>query len=126
MKITRTCFCSNCESYRRPRASNLYVLYGGSGNIYYKEAKIYEGCVPGYTPHLIELVKAQDEGIIYDSTCLMHGCGVKIEVIAEVNPMLGQEVERMVHKLVDTQRYTCSKKQWNALVSKWKDTDYEI
>lgn len=126
MEITRTAYCPHCYSKRKPKVGNEFFLFGGSGNVYLKKARIYEGCEHGYTPHLFKLINATDKGVEYEKTCLMVGCGIKKEVINEIDYRIGQETHTITPIPIRTDKEICSIRDWNALVSRWKETDYEI
>ena len=126
MDITRTGFCPDCERVRRPKAGDRFALLGGSGNTHIRRARIYQGCKAGYTPHLFRLIKADIKGVTYESTCLMDGCGIKIKTDVTIDIQLGKEVKTITPVTVKTETLVCSIKDWNALVSRWIDTDYYI
>lgn len=116
MEITRTHYCESCARAYRPHAGDVFVVQGSTGEQHVKRARMFEGVVRGYTPHLLTLKKTLDGNVVYDSVCLMNNCGIKL---------LPTEDSYMI-SVQERYRHVVSIKDWNALVTRWKDTDYEI
>ena len=116
-QICRTAFCKSCYDNKRPKANQLFAVRGGtSGLLMIKKASIYQGVTHGYTPHHMELYKVKDNLVVYDQTCLIVGCGISLEETEDGYGVLFDETYRQVTTI----------KEWNIIVSDWRDTGYTI
>lgn len=127
-KMTRVHFCPSCRKHERPKESDYFALWGGTTEDFYilqPQYKLYAREY-GYTPHLVELVKSKKVNgkmcCEYTARCLVHGCGIFIEVANDGDP---DNPTVTVYEMGRAHRYIVPLKEWNALVT-FKDTGYEL
>lgn len=119
LMFTRTMFCERCAKSGNPRLNQLFIVHGQSGHD--KILKVQDRVgqnLKGYVPHLVSIYRRLDEkSLAITRVCCMNNCGVKLQEVKD---------GRYEFVVLNVSYEVISIKDWNALISNWKDTGYEL
>lgn len=125
MFFSRTAYCETCAKAKRPEEKDLYSVIGSTHQIMdVKEVgRVKRKNTPyGYTPHYFWTDKVKGETVVVNVCCGMIGCGTRATVVKEGK----SDVLKLTLLKDSTQKIVMPIKEWNAIVLRWKDTNYEI
>lgn len=109
--ITRCIYCEDCDAHNRYLFGVKFITYGGTSKKYYiMTSKTYGK--RGMSPHLIQVIRNEEGGVLCQTTCAVDGCGVSIK--SDTFATVRRHVQIIPFK------------EFEALENRWKDTGYEI
>lgn len=117
--ICRTFFCLDCYKNGRPKSGDTIVVYKKTTNVLvvgvlgYNVHKIDQG----FTPHLIEVVKRQNNLVVVEVMCGVHKCGVFLQ-------KKGKEFE-VLYYTDKKKTITLSEESYNTLLAR-SDYGYRL
>lgn len=121
LMVTRSAFCPKCWQKDRPQKKDKFIVFG-TDHQEFKSKVAHQDGLKGYTPHLYIIgfpYQKDENGLIYvTKTCLMHECGIYIGSLKDNG--------RFEIEFIDVTEQYLPEISIDALISKWRNTGYEI
>lgn len=109
--MCRDLHCEDCYKANRKLLGVRFIVYGGTSKTYRTlEGEQYG--TRGITPHLVIFIRTEGSNVLYQTVCGIDLCGVSIKDKSFVIE------NKHTHVIPIT--------DWEALVSRYTDTGYEI
>jgi hypothetical protein len=109
--ISRIMHCENCDKHDRTLLGTKFIVIGAtSGKYAIRTGERYGK--RGLTPHLIQFIRNEKDGVLLQTVCTVNGCGVTIKTDTFI---------------IEEKRALCLPfNDWESLQNRWTDCGYEI